>query len=100
MYLDHIVFFKSVGRSASKLCKPIKKELDVDQTGYFIASYGGNLHFGLTVTTFQGNMPHHLNANSFALLPLVFGKKCENKFRLDTHKIPFVLFMLQHCGCL
>ena len=23
------------------MCKPIKKELDVDQTGYFIASYGG-----------------------------------------------------------
>jgi len=23
------------------VCKPIKKELDVDETGYFIASYGG-----------------------------------------------------------
>ena len=41
MYLDHIDFFKSVGRSASKVHKPIKKELAVDQTGYFIASYGG-----------------------------------------------------------
>lgn len=53
----------------------------------------------LTVTTFQGNMPHHLNANFFILLPLVFGKKCENKFWLDTHKMSFVLFMLQNCGC-
>ena len=42
MYLENIDFFKSVGRSASKVyCKPIKKELGVDQTGYFIASYEG-----------------------------------------------------------
>ena len=35
------IFSSLQGRSASKVCKPIKKELDVDQTGYFIASYGG-----------------------------------------------------------
>ena len=49
----------------------------------------------LTVTTFQGKMLHHLNANFFILLPLGFGKKCENEFRLDTHKISFVLFMVR-----
>ena len=53
----------------------------------------------LTVTTFQGIMLLYLNADFFVLLPLGFGKKCKNKFWLDTHKISFALFMLQHCGC-
>lgn len=40
----------------------------------------------LTVTTFQGDMPHHLNSNFFILSPLGSGKNVKINFSLTLTK--------------
>ena len=91
IYVDHINFFKSVGRSASKVCKPI----NVDQTGYFIASYGGIDSYNISrhyASPFECQL-FHLFSASF------WGKNVKINFGLTLTKFNLSYSRRMHFGC-